>query len=67
MADLKLQSSDGNVSVDVNAGLGGLHRVTVTCNTPAYNRVFQPSELQELADLLAPAVVAEATKVSSGS
>jgi len=52
MADLKLTSNDA--TVDVNAGLGGLHRITVTCR--GVSRIFLPGQLQEFADLLYPAI-----------
>lgn len=63
MADLVLTSKDA--VVDVNAGLGGLHRITVTCRN--YKRVFAPNELQEFADLLYPALNAEAEKYDSAA
>jgi len=61
MADLVITSKDA--VIDVNAGLGGLHRITVTCRN--YKRVFSPAELQEFADLLYPALDAEAKKYDS--
>jgi hypothetical protein len=49
MADLKMQSTDGKVLIDVNAGFGGFHSATIVCG--GMKLVFTA---QQLVDYLAP-------------
>ena len=53
MADLIMTSTDGSVSVDVNAGLSGLHKITLTIG----GQSFILSK-QQLIDIAAPALAA---------
>ena len=61
MADLKMSYQDA--SVDINAGLGGLHKITVTCRN--WTQTFDSSQLTDLMALLYPALDAEAKKNAS--
>jgi hypothetical protein len=56
MADLKMQYQDA--SIDINAGLGGLHTVTVKCRN--YTATFSPNQLNYLMAMLYPAIDAAA-------
>jgi len=56
MADLRMTYQDA--SVDINAGIGGLHTVTVTCRN--FTRTFTKDSLTDLMQLLYPALDAAA-------
>lgn len=63
MADLKMQFLDA--TIDVNAGLGGLHRITVTCR--GYAQTFQANELEDFMAILYPAIDAKAKELENYS
>ena len=53
MADLILHATNGSVSIDINAGLGGLHKITLTAGEKS-----MVIDKQLLIDITAPALLA---------